>query len=222
MLLSIDRVLQLLSEGKSVEKISELASCEVEDVLNIIKEARELLARYEKPASKKKIIIKKKKDEQTSATDDDDIKRLLAGAELSAVPMSSQLTFYVAGESAARTKHAGIGIVINDREDRQVGKVSMYIGKADLNSAIYIGIIRALRIAEYFNTGSLRVRINSETLFKHLQGEITIDNERVARLRDEVREMMRKFKDCRMETISKNQNDKAIFLAARSVRQLDS
>jgi len=62
MLLSIDRVLQLLTEGKSVDKISELAKCDEKDVLVVIGEARNLLNKYEKPIARKKIILKKKID----------------------------------------------------------------------------------------------------------------------------------------------------------------
>ena len=48
MLLSIDRVLQLLSEGKSIEKIAELAEGEIDDVIGIIDEARKLINKHEK------------------------------------------------------------------------------------------------------------------------------------------------------------------------------
>jgi ribonuclease HI len=221
MLLSIDRVLQLLSEGKSVEKISELASCDTESVLEIIREARNLLARHEKPAGRKKIIIKKKQQEHRDSSGDEDIKKLLMGAELSAVPMTSQLTFYAAGECVDKAKNAGIGIIINDREDRQVGKVSAYIGKSDKNSAIYTALIRALKIAEYFNTEDVRLRTNSETIVKHLNGDISIDSEKVNRQRDEAKALIKKFKECRIEAISKNQNDKAVYLAIKSVTQMN-
>jgi len=44
MLLSIDRVLQLLAEGKTTQKIAEIAGVGVEDVVRIIEEARALLS----------------------------------------------------------------------------------------------------------------------------------------------------------------------------------
>jgi hypothetical protein len=60
MLLSIDRVLQLISEGKSIEKIAELAECETAEVVDIIQSARELLQKHEKVSIKRKVILKKK------------------------------------------------------------------------------------------------------------------------------------------------------------------
>ena len=59
MLLSIDRVLQLVSEGKTIEKIAELAECNSADVVNLIEDARELINRHEKASGRKKVIIKK-------------------------------------------------------------------------------------------------------------------------------------------------------------------
>lgn len=55
MLLSIDRVLQLLSEGKTLDKIAEMASCETEDVTEIVEQARRILSKYEKQNSRKKL-----------------------------------------------------------------------------------------------------------------------------------------------------------------------
>jgi len=60
MLLSIDRILQLLAEGKSIQKIAELSGTEFETVCKIIEEARKLLANHEGIKSRKKILIRKK------------------------------------------------------------------------------------------------------------------------------------------------------------------
>ena len=60
MLLSIDRILQLISEGKNIEKIAELAECDISEVVDIIQEARELLLKHEKAFAKRKIILKKR------------------------------------------------------------------------------------------------------------------------------------------------------------------
>ena len=65
MLLSIDRVLQLLAEGKSIEKIAELANVDSNDVLAIVEEARKIVNQFDKQKSKSKIIIKKKNNINT-------------------------------------------------------------------------------------------------------------------------------------------------------------
>ncbi|MDR3238045.1 MAG: reverse transcriptase-like protein [Spirochaetia bacterium] len=221
MLPSIDRVLQLLSEGKPVEKIAELASCEDGDILDIIKQARSLMASLDKSSARKKIIIKRKPSLSSSfSAADADIDRLLTGTELAAVPMESSLTFYVAGESDSKTKHSAIGVVIHDEEGRQLGKVSMYIGKSGKYSTLYYGILKSLKIAGFFGTKDLKIRISSDTVRGHFSNEISIDDPKLAKQLEEARALMNDFPECRLENIPVNQNEKAHYLAAGAIERL--
>ena len=216
MLLSIDKVLQLLSEGKPIEKIAALASCNEEDILKIIKEARALIASFDKSAGKKKIILKRKSRQEN----EDNISNLLTGAELSAMPMYARLTFYVATDTDTQPQYSGIGIIIYDEDGRQVGKVSMYIGKSGKYSAIYSGIARALRIAGLFHAKDIRIRINSNTVRAHFYNEINIDDDKLAKQRDELRLLTGNFPECRIESISDALNDKALHLATKGLERI--
>ncbi len=214
MLLSIDRVLQLLAEGKSMEKIAELASCLPENVADVINEARILLSKYEKPASRRKIIIHKKAPDST----EDRNPALFFGAELSAVPLNSKLTFYVAGETLP-TKQAAIGIVVTDSEDRQVGKLASYIGKVSAARAVCTAIKRALEIAGCFSPSELSVKISNENLCKHLNGEITIERAGLSDQREEIMGQMKKFPGAKLEYISRDRNEKAVYFALKSLEK---
>jgi len=216
MLLSIDRVLQLLSEGKPVEKIAALASCDKEDIFKIIKEARSLIASFDKQAGKKKIILKRKSLRESN----DNISNLLTGAELSAMPMDARLTFYVAADADSDAQHSGIGIVIYDEDGRQAGKVSMYIGKSNKYSAVYSGIARALRIAGLFNAKDIRIRISLDTVRAHFYNEINIDDDKLIKQREELRSMIRDLPECRIESISDALNDKAAHLASKGLERI--
>ncbi len=218
MLLSIDRLLQLISEGKSIEKISEMADCETNDVINLISEARELLTRHEKVLSKRKIIIKKKADPESSPQqtyDDSYIRELLNGAELSAIPVNNPITMYIDGESEDDPGHAGIGIVIFDNENRQIGKVSDYIGLRTKAVSEYIALIRALKLAKYFQASEVKIRTDSENILRHLTGKLKEKNNEMQKFIDEVQSIIAKTKNFRLEQISKSQNDKADFLAKK-------
>ena len=118
MLLSIDRVLQLLAEGKSVERIAELSQVRDEDVRSIIEDARRLLLEHNKARAKKKIIIDKVKESPNgypaSPELDLNVAEIFAGAELTAVPLASSLIMYVDGASSGNPGPAGIGIVIDE------------------------------------------------------------------------------------------------------------
>jgi len=217
MLLSIDRVLQLLAGGKSLEKISELASCDVEDVVSLIEEARSLINRHEKASGRRKVIIKKKVDESavSQGNDAEVAREVLSGAELAAIPVDSSLTMYINGLSDPETGNAGIGIVIFDREDRQVGKVSDFIGRRSPMAAEYVALIRALKIAEYFRVSELRVRTDSEKIIRQINSAPGSKNSAPAEMLTEVLKLSARIKNFRIEHISKSQNDKAGFLAQK-------
>lgn len=217
MLLSIDRVLQLLAEGKSLEKISELASCEVSDVVGLIEEARELINRHEKVSGRRKVIIKKKNagsESDTTGPDADAAREVLGGAELAAIPVNSSLTMYVNGYSDPETGNAGIGIVIFDREDRQVGKVCDFIGKRSPAAAEYVSMIRALKLAEYFRVSELKIRTDSEKIVRQVKSGKKSPSEHKELFEDVLR-LISGINNVRVEQISSSQNDKADYLAKK-------
>jgi len=93
MLLSIDRVLQLLAEGKSIQKIAELSGAEAEDVSRLIDEVRTMIDSMDKAKSRKKVILRKKgpaesEPDGAEEPDDENMKEIFEGAELHAVPLT--------------------------------------------------------------------------------------------------------------------------------------
>jgi len=223
MLLSIDRVLQLISEGKNIEKIAELAECETSDVVALIEEAREHLSKYEKTFSKRKIILKKKKSENienNSAVEQNYIKEILNGAELAAIPVNTSLTMNIGVKSNGNPGHSGIGIIIFDREDRQVGKVSDYAGRRTDSGAERAAFTRALKLALYFQVSELKIRTDSEMIVRQFgPGYKTKDSETLKFLADTA-ELVKKIKKFRVEHIVKSLNDKAIYLATKAVEKV--
>lgn len=214
MLLSIDRLLQLIIEGKSLEKIAELASCSVDDVKGIIEECRKIMERHEKTSFRKKVIIRKQKDD--SGEEDENARDIFDGAELTAVPLGSALTMYIDGASKGNPGPAGIGIVINDSDDRQVGKVSAKLGIGTNNYAEYQALIRALKIAIYFDTKKLKVRTDSELIVRQLDGTYAVKNKSMQKLYETAIELMKQIPHCKVEHVTRNFNDKADYLAKKA------
>jgi len=214
MLLSIDRTLQLLAEGKTITRIAEMAGCQESDVIAIIEETRRLIAVSDKANSKKKIIIRKSSSSsRNDIPDDEEMKIIFQGAELSAVPVESTLIMYTDGVSQGNPGPSGIGIVIFDKEDRQVGKVSCPIGTATSLQSEFAAVMRAINIALYFNTRSLKIRTDGELLVKHLMGEIAINGNRLQKMAKEIDVLKKKIPSVRIELISRPHNDKADHLA---------
>lgn len=219
MLLSIDRVLQLVAEGKNIEKIAELAECDSTDVAALIEEARVHLSKHEKDFSKRKIILKKKKADTIdtrSIIDQNYIKEILNGAELAAIPVNTPLAMNVGGVSSGNPGHSGIGIIIFDQEDRQVGKVSEYIGKRTVAGAEHVVFIRALKLAIYFQVSELKIRTDSEAIVRQLAGEFKTKDSDTLKFLSEVNPLIKKVKNFKVEHIVKSSNDKAVFLATKA------
>ena len=107
------------------------------------------------------------------------------GAELSAVPLSSSLIMYASGISNGNPGPSGIGIVIYDKDDHQVGKVSTNIGKVKTNTARFFAIRRSLKIALYFKTSQLRIRTDSDLVVKQIHGEVTIEDKELKKIQQE-------------------------------------
>ena len=218
MLLSIDRVLQLLAEGKSIEKISELADCESSDVVSLIEEARELIHRHEKASGRRKVIIKKKMGtfENGLLSADDEVSReVMSGVELAAIPVNASLTMYINGISDGDSGNAGIGIVIFDHENRQVGKVSDFIGRRSDAAAEYVALIRALKLAEYFRVSELKIRTDSGRIIRQISGGQEIRNNTLKDLAAQASAIIGSIKNFRLEQIPRDQNDKADYLAKK-------
>ncbi len=216
MLLNIERVLKMLAEGKSVEKIAERGKVSPEEVYALIEEARRIILLHDGTRAKKKVLLKKFSQgadagEQTVGKDD-----LLSGAELSAIPMGASLIFYTDGASSGNPGPAGIGIVIFDAQDRQVGKVSLHIGETTNNIAEYSAVIRALKIALYFQAKNVRVRTDSELVVRQLNGQYKVKNEGLIPYFEQVSELMKQIPKVKVEYIPRNQNEKADFLAKKA------
>jgi len=222
MLLSIDRVLQLLGDGKSLEKIAEMADCETKDVIELVEKARTLLSKYEKNASRRKLIIKKKsrtQDSVESSYEPDTERDIFAGAELSVIPVQSSLVMYVSGVSDESNK-SGIGIVITDRDGKQIGKVSLAVPASDDFSACLAAVKKSLKIAEYFSTSGLKIRTHMVECIKYIEGDEKVQNkyEKYDDQLGQIKALLSAVGKVQFESISLSQNDKADFFAVKSVK----
>jgi ribonuclease HI len=126
---------------------------------------------------------------------------------------------YTDGASSGNPGHAGIGIVINDREDRTVGRISSYIGIYTNNYAEYAALIRATKIAIFFKTKDLKIRTDSELVVKQIKGEYKVNSENILPLYEEFMNLKRKINSFRIEHIPRSLNDKADYLAKLAIKK---
>lgn len=209
MLLNIDKVLKLVIEGKDIKKIAELANCDVSDVEKIVENARILLNKYEGVKTRKKVLIKKSAKHKNDNIPDSDI---FQGAEFTAVPVEDMLIMYIA--VSVKKNLSKIGILIQDKEDRQVGKVSFeLIDVTDEKIALYNAIIRSINIALYFKCNNLKIRIDNETVYNELINKIDVKEKNILDIIQKLKPLVKKIKEYKYELVSKMLNDKAKFIA---------
>lgn len=211
MLLSIDKVLAMLSEGKDIEKIAVSAGTDTKDVVEFIEEARTLLMKYEPDKSRKKIVIKKKID-----MSGDEIE-LFAGADLSAVPVESSLKIFAA--VFKKTDQYASGILIKDFSDTLLGKVHYSLTDNSEKEALFSTMIKSMRIASYFKTKSLRLYIDNSPVMRLVLGKDEPADQRIADLLSSFHEIYSSFPDARVEILSPSQNDGAKYLSQKRIKK---
>jgi hypothetical protein len=222
MLLSIDKVLQLLAEGKDVGKIEELSGAAHEEIVCLIEEARTLLAKHEKERSRKKLILKRKihvptGDNRIPVEDSgEDLPSFLGGAELTAVPVEDLLIINIA--AVERNGVTGIALLIHDREDRQVGKLSYCLRRVPARRALIRAAIRSWEIAEYFRASGVKIRSNDDIFVRQINGEIYVQEQELKDQYEAFQTLVASGKrHCKCEPYPTLSNDKTTYLAEKAI-----
>jgi ribonuclease HI len=79
----------------------------------------------------------------------------------------------------------------------------------------YVALIRALKLALYFQASEVRIRTDSELVMRYYSAkskEISIETQKFI---DDVKSLIIKISGFKLEQITRSQNDKAEFLAKK-------
>ena len=170
------------------------------------------------------IILKKKIISETasgiSEEEDKEVREILSGAELSVIPVNASLVIYTGAESKGNPGNAGIGIVILDSSDRQIGKVSAYVGVTSKLTADFLAVIRALKMAAYFQAKEVKIRTDSEVLVKQVNGAMKINNPNLLRYHEKLMQLLSANSTAKIEYIAEHHNDKARFFALKGCEKV--
>jgi ribonuclease HI len=223
MLLSINKVLQMLAEGKSSEKISEIAGCAPEDIYMVIDRARNLLAKYEKEESRRKIIIRKKNPEYNEEFQNDDyglsqIKNMFQSIELAPIPFSDILIVDCSSFSDDRTGESGIALILYGRDSLQVGKLAGTIRNKNKKVIPLISILRALKIGEIYKAKKLIIRTDSENSVKMINRLIIDRTESINSLLTQIDDSVKKLTEVKIEHAGEGAIQKAYYLAEKAIQ----
>ncbi|HRX15693.1 MAG: reverse transcriptase-like protein [Spirochaetes bacterium] len=212
MMLSIDKVLSLLEDGKTVQKIAELADSSIEDVISLIREARKIITQKDPQKSRKKVKFKKKIEQNSDlGVIDNEELDIFKGADLSVVPLENILTFYCAVSESNGA--VSVAIIIQDNEGRRVGKVQYRENTKSKRLALLKSLLRCEQIASYFKSVKTRLRFDDEYLYRQITGKNTEIEKKLINYVGDMRVLLESRKnEILIELIESHQNEKAHFL----------
>lgn len=210
MLLSVDKVLSLLAEGKSIEKISQMADVDESDVIAFINDARDIVIKNNPVKARKKIKLKKKVQQNSLQEGLYNTEELFKGADLSVIPLESTLLFNVAVTYVNNANT--VGIIISDSEDRQVGKIVYRENKKNTRVALLLAMIRCQSIAEYFKAKKARIRYDDEYIHMLLDETLKKSDPSCDELIGKIKTIFKNNSYHALELIESYQNERAYHL----------
>ncbi len=207
--MNIDRVLQLLSEGKDINKIAEMSSVDPSTVSSMIITARQIVNEKNSSLARKKYIIKKRTSETVS--ENDEVTNLLKNSELSVIPVEDTLIFYIAIVKTDDVFSGGVNI--QDKQNTFVGKMSFPLTEKKEDLAFFELLINVLKIGKYFNTKIMKVRSDEDYLMRLMKENIMIKDPSLKKLYNVIDSLKESFGECLFEVIDKVSNEKTRHIA---------
>ena len=130
-----------------------------------------------------------------------------------------QLNIYADGATWGNPGPAAIGAVIKDGKQKELAKVSRYIGEATNNQAEYQAAIAALKAALKFKAATVTVYVDSELVVKQLAGSYKVRNLSLFPLYKEAAELCKKFDNLSIVHIGHDGNVEAHALAKAALKK---
>ncbi len=115
------------------------------------------------------------------------------------------------GGSRGNPGESGIGIVINNSLKKK--GYYFYTGFLTNNEAEYNALIKALELANNKNIEKIKINSDSELLVNQIRGSYKIKKENLIELYNRAQELIKKFKDVKINYIDRNKNRDADYLA---------
>ncbi len=129
----------------------------------------------------------------------------------------SRFIMFTDGACSGNPGPASIGVVIYKDGDR-FKEISMPIGEATNNVAEYSALIFGLQESLIEKISVLHVYTDSELLYKQLNGEYKVKDEKIKFLHSQVKSLIRGFQRVAVEHIPREKNKEADKLATSALK----
>lgn len=132
------------------------------------------------------------------------------------------LRIYADGACRGNPGPAAIGAVIKDEQQRELVKISKYIGEGTNNKAEYRAVIAALKEAIRFNPTEATLFLDSELVARQLTGNYKVKSPSILPLYIEAAELLKKFSRLSIIHIKRVHNAEADALATAALRKIST
>ncbi len=124
-----------------------------------------------------------------------------------------EVTIFTDGGARGNPGPAGIGAVIYDAEQNEMGQVSEYIGEETNNVAEYTAIIRALQhlatIVEDTKAIKITLKLDSQLAERQLNGAYKVKDQNLKGLFDQVKELIEQYASVEFIHVKRELNKEA-------------
>ena len=124
-----------------------------------------------------------------------------------------ELEIYTDGASRGNPGHAGIGIIVQDKNGKVIEQFGEYIGQATNNVAEYKGLISGLKIAKKYLPCSIILHLDSELIVRQLLREYKTKDETLRAYFEFANLMLSEFDRFEIKYIPREKNKAADKLA---------
>lgn len=125
----------------------------------------------------------------------------------------TEAVMYTDGGARGNPGIAGIGVLIEDKDENVIREISQYIGEQTNNVAEYKALSRGLEVAVDLGIKKITCYLDSELVVKQIKGEYKVKNERMIPMYNMIIPLIKKFDSFEIIHIRRELNKKADKLA---------
>jgi phosphoribosylglycinamide formyltransferase-1 len=123
--------------------------------------------------------------------------------------LSEEIIAHIDGASRGNPGPAAAGFILTDSTGTQLQAKASVLGRTTNNVAEYTSLIKALEAANQIGSEKLTVFSDSELLVKQISGKYRVKSEQIRPLFEQAVDMLGRFKNWRVEHITREKNQKA-------------
>jgi ribonuclease HI len=129
----------------------------------------------------------------------------------------SELHLHIDGASRGNPGEAAFGVHVTTPEGSELARLYGYLGPASNNVAEYQALLHGLRYALARGARKVHVFSDSQLVVRQMSGAYRVKHPAMVPLHREARDLARRFEECRLDHVRREQNVEADRLANQAL-----